>query len=186
MRAAPEEALVSTRLVVLLLVVILPREAAAQAGAVNAPHSRIGFFSPQRAFAQSDAGKAVHAKLSALQAEHSKEVEARSAQLKGLQAALAQSSAVLREEVRRQRELELERFELDMKRFVEDAQAEFLGVQRDLESAFLEKLRPALDAVAKDRGLALVFNADAGVLAWSDPALDITPDVVQRVDLAGR
>ncbi len=99
-----------------------------------------------------------------------------------MQNSLTQSALLLNEAARRARVQEIEKFQVDLQRFVEDAQAEFLGVQRQLESAFLTKLRPALDSVARSRGLLLVFNEDAGVVAWSDPALDITPEVVRRVD----
>ncbi len=62
------------------------------------------------------------------------------------------------------------------------AQAEFLGVRRDLENAFLAKFGPALDSVAKKRGLLFVLNQDSGVLAWADPGLDITTDVIAIVN----
>jgi Skp family chaperone for outer membrane proteins len=65
---------------------------------------------------------------------------------------------------------------------MEDAQAEFLGVQRNLENAFLAKLAPAVDTIAKRRRLLFVLNQDSGVLAWADPNLDITADVVAAVD----
>jgi Skp family chaperone for outer membrane proteins len=99
-----------------------------------------------------------------------------------LQDALQRTASVLGETARRQRELEVERFSIDVQRFVEDAKAEFLGVQRDLENAFLFKVRPALEAVAKNRGLHLVFNEDAGMFAWVNPTLDITAEVVKLVD----
>ena len=88
---------------------------------------------------------------------------------------------MLDEMVRRQRELEIQRFEIDVKRFVEDAQAEFLGVQRNLENAFFAKLRPALATVVKERGLLFVFSEDSGFLAWADPSFDITADIAKRV-----
>jgi len=62
------------------------------------------------------------------------------------------------------------------------AQAEFLGVQRDLENTFFAKLRPALDAVAKERDLIFVFNEDSGLLAWANPVADITGDIVKRLN----
>ena len=99
-----------------------------------------------------------------------------------MQNSLQQSSSVLGEAARRQRETELERFQIDTKRFVEDAQQEFLGVQRNLENTFFAKLRPALDAVAKERGFLFVFNEDSGMLAWANPAADITADVVKRLN----
>jgi Skp family chaperone for outer membrane proteins len=166
-----------------VLFVAFPQAALAQGPASpSAANVRLAYFSPQRAFYESADGKAAEAKLSSIQAETSKQIEAQNARLKALQNSLAQSSLLLSEAARRAREQEIEKFQVDLQRFVEDAQAEFLGVQRQLESAFLAKLRPALDSVAKSRGLLLVLNEDAGVIAWSDPALDITPEVVTRVN----
>src|SRR5687767_1755836 len=145
-----------------LALTVLPSVGSAQTqSAPDAAGLRLAYFSPERAYAQSTAGKTAQAKLASLQAEKAKEISARNAKLKGLQDALQQSASVLGEAALRQRELEVERFSIDVQRFVEDAKAEFLGVQRELENAFLFKVRPALDAVARNRGLHLVFNEDA-------------------------
>jgi len=168
---------------VVVVCAALPVSAAAQVPASTVGlAARVMYFSPQQAYARSADGKAAEAKLAALRAEKAKEIAARNARLKGLQDALQQNTALLADGARSQRELEVERFQLDVQRYIEDAQAEFLGVQRDLENAFLGKLRPALDAVAKRKGLLLVFNADAATLTWADPTLDLTPEVVRQVD----
>jgi Skp family chaperone for outer membrane proteins len=44
------------------------------------------------------------------------------------------------------------------------------------------KFGRAVDSVAKKRGLLFVVNQDSGVLAWADPKLDITPDVIAIVN----
>lgn len=144
--------------------------------------SRLAYFSPERAFAMSSDGQAAQAKLTALEAERGKELAARNAKLKDMQDALQRGAAVLGEATRRQREIDVERFEIDTKRFLEDAQAEFLGIRRASENTFFTKLRPALDAVAKERGFLFVLNEDSGLLAWANPALDITAEVVQRMN----
>lgn len=166
-----------------LALLVLPAVGGAQTQSPpNDAGLRLAYFSPGRAYAQSTAGKTAEAKLASWQAEKAKEISARNARLKALQDAVQQNASVLGETALRQRELEVERFSLDVQRFIEDARAEFLGVQKDLENAFLFKVRPALDAVAKDKGLHLVFNEDAGVFAWVNPTLDITTDVVKLVD----
>jgi len=166
-----------------LTLVALPSVAGAQTQSpLDAAGFRLAYFSPERAYAQSSAGKTAQAKMASWQAEKAKEISARNAKLKELQDTLQRTASVLDETARRQRELEVERFSIDVQRFVEDAKAEFLGVQRDLENAFLFKVRPALDAVAKNRGLHLVFNEDAGMFAWVSPTLDITAEVVKLVD----
>ena len=162
---------------------VLPTAASAQpAQALSADPVRLAYVSPQRAFVESSDGKAAQARLTSLESELSREAEARSAKLKALQDDLAQRASVLAESARLEREKEIGRFEVDLKRFLEDAQARFTGVQRDLESAFLAKFGRAVDSVAKKRGLVFVLNQDSGVLAWADPKFDITTDVVAAVN----
>jgi Skp family chaperone for outer membrane proteins len=170
-------------LTALVLSMLLPSIAAAQAAQSMTPDAaRLAYFSPQRAFFQSNDGKAAEARLTSLQAQASREADSRNAKLKALQDELAQRSSVLAEGARREREEEIDRVQLDLKHFMEDAQAEFLGVQRNLENAFLAKLAPAVDTIAKKRGLLFVLNQDSGVLAWADPRLDITADVIAAVN----
>jgi Skp family chaperone for outer membrane proteins len=87
----------------------------------------------------------------------------------------------LSDDARSQRSNAVEKFRIDVQRFIQDAQTELTGVQRDLETAFLTKLQPAIQKVAKDRGFQLVFNLDADPILWADPSLDITPDVVKQL-----
>ena len=167
----------------LVLSLVLPSIAAAQSSqSLNADAIRLAYVSPQRAFFESNDGKAARAKLDSLQSEKSREADARNAKLKVLQQELAQRSSVLAESARRDREQEIDRFQLNLQRFMEDAQAEFLGVRRDLENAFLAKFGPAVDSVARKRGVLFVLNQDSGVLAWADPSFDITSDVVALVN----
>jgi Skp family chaperone for outer membrane proteins len=167
----------------LVLSMVLPSIAVAQSvQSVAGDPVRLAYVSPQRAFFESNDGKAAQARLNSIESETSREVESRSVRLKALHQGLAESASVLAEGARREREQEIDRFEIDLKRFVEDAQARFLGVRRDMENAFLAKFAPALDSVAKKRGLLFVLNQDSGALAWADPRLDITSDVVAIVN----
>jgi Skp family chaperone for outer membrane proteins len=95
--------------------------------------------------------------------------------------ALKRSLGVLNEDLKSQRTKQLERLRLDTQRFIEDAQAELLGVQRDIENAFALQLQPALEQVVKRQGIQLVFNLDSGTIGWFDPSLDITTEVVRQV-----
>ena len=133
------------------LAVVTAGPAFAQTPAVSI-HTRIAFFSPSRAFAESTDGKAAAARLTALETDRAKAAK------------------------------ELEKFRLDTQRFIEDTQAELMGVRRDAETAFLVKLRPAIERVIKDNGIELLFNFDSGVLAWGDPSLDVTSQILKHVE----
>ncbi len=163
-----------------VLSLALPSAAAAQAPQLI-DGGRLAYFSPQRAFAASSDGQLAQAKLSSLRAERMKEIDARTKALQTQRAWLQQSMTVLGDAARRVREQDIEKFQVDLERFIQDAQAEFAGVQRELENAFLPKVQSALDRVAKDKALLVVFNEDAGLIAWADPSLDITPEVVKQL-----
>ena len=150
-------------------------------GCAQAAPGALAYFSPARAFALSADGKAAQAKLAMLQTEKEGQVNARRRSLQAQQDELSKNGSLLGDAARGQRFQAIQRFELDLARFIQDAQQELMGVQRGLENAFLIKLRPALAEVAKSRSLALVVNEDVGLVAWADPSLDITPVVVEAL-----
>lgn len=119
---------------------------------------RVAFFSPERAFSESEEGKAGIARLKTLQEKGAREIDARN---KALQS---------KEEVQK---------------FIQEAQAEFLGVQREIESAFTVRLRPAVELVAKEKKLQLILSLDTETFLWVDPSLDITADVVKQLARTG-
>ena len=172
-----------TRLLSLFVCAMTAGATPAFAQAPNASTStRIAFFSPSRAFAESSDGKAATARLTALETDRARAAQEREAALQKLERSLEQTTAVLSDAARGARTKELEKFRLDTQRFIEDAQAELMGVRRDAESAFLIKLRPAIERIVKDNGIELLFNFDSGVLAWGDPSLDMTSQILRLVE----
>jgi Skp family chaperone for outer membrane proteins len=177
----------AARLLATLTMMLLPSAASAQtAASANLQTSiglRVACFSPQRAFSESADGKTVLARLAALEAEKARVIDEKNKALQAQQQALEQTSPLLTEVVRTQRSSEVEKFRIDVQRFIEDARAELMGIQRDAESAFVIRLKPAVAKVAQEKGLQLVFNVDDGPVAWFDASLDITSDIVKQLAL---
>ena len=176
-----------TRALLAASAVLVPFTAGAQVPASIASSTplaaRIACFSPQRAFAESSDGKATLARLSALQNEKARAIEEKNKSLQAQEQALERSSPMLSESARAQRSAEVEKLRIDVRRFIEDAQAELMGIERDAENAFVVKLKPALARVAQDKGLQIVFNVDDEQVAWFDASVDITSDVVKQLAL---
>jgi outer membrane protein len=176
------------RLVIVLVSTLAPVSAFAQGPAPSVQSAtagiRLGSVSPQRVFSESAEGRAAIARLTALQEEKSRAIEEKNKALQSQEQALQQNAPVLNEEARTQRSNAVERFRIDVQRFIQDAQAEVMGVQREVESAFVFRFRPAVEKVAKEKGLQIVFNLDNGLISWADSSLDITPDVVEQLALA--
>ena len=144
---------------------------------------RVAYFSPSRAFAESSDGKAATARLHALESQRARTAQEKNLALETMERTLQQGAAVLSEAARELRAKELEKFRLDTQRFIEDTQAELMGVRRDAETAFLVKLRPAIERVVKDNAIQLLFNFDSGVLAWGEPSLDVTNQIVKLIEV---
>lgn len=170
--------------VVLGLVLFASRGAAAQIP--ENPSVKWATFSFQRAFTESEQGKAALRMLNSIQDQKTREVEERTTALKAREDAFARTLATLTAEARAQQTKELDRFRFDTGRFIEDARREVLGVQRDLETSFLATLRPVLEKLIKDEHIGVMITMDRDGLVWSDPAIDITSSVIsQLARLAG-
>ena len=65
----------------------------------------------------------------------------------------------------------------------EDAQQERQDLTQQLLDQFSQKVNPIIAAVAKERGLHMVFSvSDQANVAWADPGLDLTQEIIKRVD----
>src|SRR5262249_35400716 len=144
--------------------------------------AKIGFVDIQRVVNESSEGKASTAKVNALIQKKQNEGVEKNKQLQANQQKLQQSGGVLSDTARAQLEKEIERQQVESQRFQQDAQAEINELTQELQSEFIKKVRPVLQQVATEKGLHALFNADASGVAWADPGLDLTGDVIKKLD----
>jgi len=57
-------------------------------------------------------------------------------------------------------------------------------LQQALQQEFQQRLEPVLQQVATDMGLQFVFNGPDAGLVWADSALDISLEVIRKLDSA--
>ncbi len=88
----------------------------------------------------------------------------------------------MNEAARTQLEKEIEKQTKDAERFQQDAQAEVQELQQEVQSEFVKKLSPIIDQLANEKGLHLVFNAGDAGIAWAAPGLDLTSEVIKKLD----
>lgn len=80
----------------------------------------------------------------------------------------------------------LERSRIDFERFQQDTRAEIEGLQAKFDAEFRIKLAPIIDAVSKEKGLQFVFGLEQAAIVWWSPSVDISQDVVKRLDAQNR
>jgi len=144
--------------------------------------AKIAFFQPEVAFQNSTEGKAGLARVQALITKKQNEVAERTKQLQANQQKLQTSGSVMNDSARAQLEKEIERQQKDGERFQQDAQAEVQELQQEVQNEFVKKLTPIIDQLAAEKGLHLVFNAGQSGISWAAPGLDLTPDVIKKLD----
>ncbi len=159
-----------------------PAPAPAQPPAPFPMGAKVAFFNPQAVFQASADGKAAVARVNALIQKKQTENADKAKLLQGNQQKLQTSGSVMNEAARVQLEKEIEKQTKDAERFQQDAQAEINELQQEVQNEFVRKLSPIIEAIAVEKGLHIVLNlAEAGV-AWATPGLDLTGDVVKKLD----
>ena len=143
--------------------------------------SKIAFVDIQGVASSSAAGKEATKRLSDLTAKKQAELADKNKQLQAAQSKLQSGAGVLSESARAGLEKDVDRMQRDIQFANQNAQAEVNELQNDLQGEFQKKLMPIIEEVAKEKGLYVVFTAEAGV-AFVHPGLNITDEVIKRFD----
>jgi len=146
--------------------------------------AKIGFVNFQRVIQESSDGKASTARVNTLMAKKQNEGTEKQKQLAANQQKLQTSGSVMSDAARGQLEKEIERQQVEGQRFQQDAQAEVQELTNELQNEFIKKVTPILQQVATEKGLHALFNAQEAGFAWVDPGLDLTTEVIKKLDAA--
>ena len=167
----------------------------AQEGAA-ARSPRIGVIDAERIWAESQLGKGYAAQIDKLQkdleaegAKRQTEIQKLEAAIKTLQEQLQAQQSVLSPEARDRKEQEILKKRREGEALVEDAQRELQRMreraiaQRDgLQADFQQKVRPHIDAVAREKGIDIILLSQVAMTVNTD--FDISKDVIAKADSA--
>ncbi len=146
--------------------------------------TKYAFVNIQRIANESAEGKVATTRVAALNQQKVNELNERNKQLQAAQQKLDQGGSVLNATAVAQLQKDIERQQIDIQRFTEDAQQEVQNLQAQLQDDFQRKLTPIVQQVAIDRQLHMLFSvADSG-LVWGDPSLDLTEEIIKKFDAA--
>ena len=168
--------------------------------------SQYAYVDIQRVAGESAAGEAANVKVQELSQQKVAEIDAKNteiqdqidalnAQLQEQQTRLQQGQNVMSDEARLTLQREISRLQVEVQRTTQDSQAEMQRFSQDAEAAvqelqqelqieFQKKLVPVIEQLAADKGLSFIFSASEGGLIWADPAMDITQELIDKLDQA--
>lgn len=163
-----------------------PAPAVAQPPAPFPAGAKVAFFNPQAVFQASAEGRAAVTRVNGLIQKKQTENADKAKLLQGNQQKLQTSGSVMNETARVQLEKEIEKQTKEAERFQQDAQAEIQELQTEVQNEFVKKLSPIVEALAGEKGLHIVFNASESGIAWATPGLDLTAEVIKKLDAAAK
>jgi len=132
----------------------------------------------------SSEGRAASARIEDLQKKKQAELQDKNKQLQAAQQKLNASGTVLNDTARSGLEKDIERMQREIQFAQQNAQAEVQDLTQELQEQFRQKLMPIIQTIGKERGLQVIFSGnDAGII-WADPGLDLTQEVIKRLDAA--
>jgi outer membrane protein len=146
--------------------------------------AKIAFVVLQRIANESAEGKAASAQIQGLQQKKAAELAEKQKQLQGIQAKLEKEGSVMSSTAQADLAKQAERLQTEIQRFTQDAQQELADLQQQLQQQFESRVTPVLDEVRKEKGLWLIFNGPDSGLVAADPGLDISAEVIKKMDAA--
>jgi outer membrane protein len=144
--------------------------------------AKIAYVVLQRIANESADGRVATTRIQALQQKKAAELNDKNKQLTTAQQKLEKEGSVMSLTAQTDLQKQIERLNLEVQRFTQDAQQEVQELQQQLQAEFQQRLEPVLQAVAQEKGLQFVFNGPDAGLVWADAALDISTDVIRRLD----
>jgi Skp family chaperone for outer membrane proteins len=171
--------------------------AAAQVAlAQEAKSPKIAVIDMARVSSESLLGKGYASQLEALQNEINAEGTKKQSELqkidnsiKALQEELEKQAAVLSPDAAEKKKQEIVKKSRDRQAFLEDGQADITRMReaaqqkaQALNNEFQVKIKPHIDAVAKDKGLDIILDSQVALTVSRD--FDISRDVIVRADEA--
>ena len=144
--------------------------------------AKIAFIDINAIAGTSAAGKDASKKLAGLNDKKMAEIQDKNKQLQALQTKLNTGGSVLNETARTQLEKDIDKMQRDIQFTQQNAQAEMNDLQTELQAEFQKRLLPVIEELAKEKGLHAVFSISDSGAAYVHAGLNITDEVVKRLD----
>jgi len=165
-------------------------------GPIGTP--KIAVIDMQQISAESVLGKSYASKIEGLENEIKSEgtkkqgeLQKMDAAIKALQDELDKQGSVLSPEAADKKRQDIVKRQRDRQAFLEDGQADLQRMKERAEAQaqamnaeFQQKLKPAIDAVAKEKGIDILLTSQVALLM--NQAYDISKDIIAKADEAAK
>ena len=146
------------------------------------PDAKIAFVSMQTVVSESQLGKAGQKTMQDLQNKKAAEMADKAKKIDALKNEIQSQQSVLSPTALQAKTTELDKLQREAQFAQQDAQAEVDNLNQQLLNNFQEKVLPILDAIRNEKNLWVIFSVqESGAAVWN-PAIDMSMEVVKRLD----
>jgi outer membrane protein len=146
------------------------------------PDSKIGFIDIQTIVSQSKLGKSGTARMKVLTDKQAADMSTKSKAIQALQQQVQQQAAVLSPQALQQKQADLDKMQREAQFAQQDWQAQIDNLNKQLLDDFQQKALPVVEDIRKEMGLWAIFNIPDSGVAAVHPGLDLSAEVVKRLD----
>jgi outer membrane protein len=145
---------------------------------------KIGVLNVFRVIAECAEGKQANDEFQRKFEAKKEELAKKQRELQDLQQQLQSQSRTLNDESRTALSKSIDAKTIDLKRAQEDGDKEFTGLRNQIFNRIGNKLAPIVQQYAKEYGYTFILDSSnqATQVVYSDPAIEITDDIVKRLD----
>ena len=142
--------------------------------------AKIGVFNADRVLAESAPGQQALALFNQLRDQRVGELQLQQDEINTLQQQAVTAIPGSADAARLQRDLEDRLVRLD--RLQQDVQQELGLRQNELTAGITEMVAQIIDTLGQEEGYTLIFNTLQSGLVYVDPTMDVTDEIIQRVN----
>lgn len=154
----------------------------ALAAAPAEAQAKVAVIDVQKVLAESQTGKAAQAEIQALREAKRAELESRGKEIEELRKRAQEGALTLAEDKLAELQKEYEDKAIALKRLEDDANRELQKKGEQLMGGIERKIMPVIQQLGQEGGYTLIFNKFESGLLFADDTVDITAQVIARLD----
>jgi outer membrane protein len=157
----------------------------ALASSVEAQTSvRIGYIDSQAILDQDPAARQAQQQFEASLATYQSEVQQMGEELQRLIDQYEQQQAMLSEQARANRQEQIRLKQNEYQQRIQELEQQATLRQAELVEPVMERISSIIDELRVEGGYSMIFDVAAQGIISADPALDLTPEVIRRLQAA--
>ena len=148
------------------------------------PASPIAYVSAQKILTESTQAKAAEKRLEGLRQTKAQQIAAKQKALDATRLQLANAGGIFSASTRTRLKAQESQQQSELQKLMQDSQNEVQTLQRQLQAELRQEFTAIMTEVAGPRGVQIVLNADTA-LVWAAPGtVDLTAQVLERLNAA--